>query len=130
SLLYDRLTFVGVTAMVFVWILLAFVVSSIFKGVNSVPHGVEYTVQRFVRYTHTLSPGLGFIVPWVDAIRHRMNMMEQVLDVPSQDVITRYNAVAKVAGVVFFTAMDATKATYEVAGLGNAVLYLVMTIIR
>lgn len=116
--------------MLFVWILLAFVVISIFRGVKSVPQGFEYTVQRFGRYTHTLSPGLGFIVPWVDAVGHRMNMMEQVLDVPSQDVITRDNAVVKVDGVVFFQVLDAAKAAYEVADLENAVLNLVMTNIR
>ncbi len=96
--------------MFFVWILIAFVVISIFRGVRSVPQGYEYTVQRFGRYTHTLTPGLGFIVPWIDSIGRKMNMMEQVLDVPSQDVITKDNAVVKVDGVVFFQVLDAAKA--------------------
>ena len=64
---------------IFIWVLLAFVVITIIKGVRSVPQGYEYTVERFGRYTHTLTPGLGFIIPWIDSIGRKMNMMEQVL---------------------------------------------------
>jgi regulator of protease activity HflC (stomatin/prohibitin superfamily) len=111
----------------FVLAFLAFVVITILKGVRSVPQGYEYTVERFGRYIRTLPPGLGFIIPWIDGVGRKMNMMEQVLDVPSQDVITKDNAVVKVDGVVFYQVLDAAKAAYEVAQLEIAVLNLTMT---
>ncbi|WP_395793180.1 SPFH domain-containing protein [Aquimonas sp.] len=112
---------------IFIVILIVFVVITLLKGVRSVPQGYEYTVERFGRYTHTLSPGLGFIIPWVDAIGRKLNVMEQVLDVPSQDVITRDNAVVKVDAVVFYQVLDSAKAAYEVSQLEIAVLNLTMT---
>ena len=99
-------------------------------GVKSVPQGREFTVERFGRYTHTLRPGLNMIVPFVDRVGARLNMMETVLDVPTQDVITRDNAMVSVDGVVFYQILDAAKAAYEVTALELSILNLTMTNIR
>ena len=99
-------------------------------GVKSVPQGREFTVERFGRYTHTLRPGLNMIVPFVDRVGAKLNMMETVLDVPTQDVITRDNAMVSVDGVVFYQILDAAKAAYEVTALELSILNLTMTNIR
>lgn len=102
----------------------------VFMGVKSVPQGFEYTVERFGRYTQTLKPGLNLIVPLVDRIGHKVNMMENVLDVPSQEVITRDNAMIRVDGVIFFQVLEAQKASYEVSQLEYSILNLAITNIR
>ncbi len=114
----------------FVILLLVLAVVLLIMGVKSVPQGMEYTVERFGRYMSTLSPGLNIIVPVIDRIGVRLNMMETVLDVPSQDVITKDNAMVTVDGVIFFQVLDAAKAAYEVNQLERAILNLVITNIR
>ena len=115
---------------VFVIGFIIFVFILIVMGMKKVNQGMEYTVERFGRYTRSLHPGLNFIIPVFDAVGHRVNMMERVMDVPSQDVITKDNAMVKVDGVVFFQAMDSAKASYEVNNLEHAILNLTMTNIR
>jgi len=115
---------------VFVIGLLVFVVVLLFLGVKTVPQGLEFTVERFGKYTRTLTPGLHVIIPFVDVIGARLDMRERVLDVPSQEVITKDNAMVTVDGVVYFQVLDAAKAAYEVSNLEFAMLNLTVTNIR
>ena len=118
----------GTTLLTFIVVLAGIIV--LIKTVRMVPQGFEWTVERFGKYTHTMSPGLHFLMPVAQTVGRKINMMEQVLDVPSQDVITKDNAVVKVDGVIFFQVLDAAKAAYEVSNLEQATVALVMTNIR
>ncbi|WP_048647476.1 SPFH domain-containing protein [Nitratireductor soli] len=111
-------------------VLVVLVLLLIFAGIKTVPQGFNYTVERFGGYTRTLSPGLNIIVPFIDRVGAKMNMMEQVLDVPTQEVITRDNAIVAVDGVAFYQVLTAAQAAYQVSGLQNAILNLTMTNIR
>jgi len=115
---------------IFAIIVVVMAVLTVFMGVQTVSQGYEYTVERFGRYTRTLPPGLHIIVPFIDRIGARMNMMEQVLDIPSQETITRDNAMVGVDGVVFYQVLDPVAASYEVRQLEFAIMNLTMTNLR
>jgi regulator of protease activity HflC (stomatin/prohibitin superfamily) len=115
---------------VFAIILVLFVLVTIMMGIRQVPQGYNYTVERFGRYNKTLTPGLGVIIPYFDRVGRKLNVMEQVIDVPSQEIITKDNATIKVDGVAFFQVLDVRRASYEVSNLEQALLNLVMTNIR
>ncbi|MDD4557250.1 MAG: SPFH/Band 7/PHB domain protein [Alphaproteobacteria bacterium] len=118
----------GTTLIVLVLILLALTIVK--KGIIMVQQGSECTVERFGEYYTTLKPGLHFVMPFFYVVGAKINMKEQVLDVPSQEVITRDNAMVRVDGVVFFQVLDPVKAAYEITNLEVALLNLVTTNIR
>ena len=113
---------------VIIFAIMALVV--VFSAIKIVPQGRQYTAERFGRYTRTLKPGISFLIPFIDRIGRRLSMMETVLDVPRQDVITKDNAVVSVDAVVFIQVIDAAKAAYEVENLRLAIQNLCMTNIR
>jgi len=117
---------------VLIWAVVAAVlgITVVRTAVIIVKQGYEYTLERFGKYQTTLRPGFHFIIPFVHRVGHRVNMMERVLDVPSQEVISKDNAVLTVDGVVFFQVLDAAKAAYEVFRLEHAILNLTVTNVR
>ncbi|MGO1120263.1 SPFH domain-containing protein [Rhodovibrionaceae bacterium A322] len=115
---------------IFVIVLSIVAIILITRGIRVVPQGSEWTVERFGRYTKTLRPGLHLIIPVIDQIGSRLSMRETVLDVPTQEVITKDNALVQVDGVTFFQVVDAASAAYEVNDLERAILNITMTNIR
>jgi regulator of protease activity HflC (stomatin/prohibitin superfamily) len=115
---------------IFVVIVVFLAILTVFLGVKTVPQGYNWTVERFGRYTRTLRPGLNLVVPFIDRIGRKMNVMEQVIDVPEQEVITKDNASVAVDGIAFFQVLDAAKASYEISSLESAIVKLTMTNIR
>ena len=116
--------------LIFVIAVVVFAIIIIWAGIKQVPQAQEWTVERFGRYTRTLSPGLQLIMPFVDRIGFKLSLRETVLDIPSQDVISYDNATITADGVAFYQIVDSARAAYEVNDLVRAITNLAMTNIR
>ena len=118
------------TGSIFAIFLAILAVVIVASGVVTVRQGFEYTIERFGRFTRTLHPGFHLIIPFIDRVGRRVNMMEQLLDIPGQEIITKDNAMVGVDGVVFFQVLDSAKAAYEVSDLYSAILNITTTNLR
>lgn len=114
----------------FALILVVLAVIFLMMGVTVVRQGFVYTIERFGRFTHTAMPGFNFILPFIDRVGRKVNMMEQVLDIPGQEIITKDNAMVGVDAVVFFQVLDPAKAAYEVSDLFLAIMQITTTNLR
>lgn len=116
--------------LIFIGVIVVLALLIVSMTIKAVPQGMEYTVERFGRFTRKLVPGLHFIVPFVDVVRYKINVRERVLDVPKQEVITKDNAMVSVDAVVFIQVMEAARAAYEVDNLDFSIVNLAMTNVR